>query len=267
MRTFETPGPVLLTVSSPSGEISIGSTDERESSVDLIALRDDDTTREAIAETLVELRPRGDGHELVVEVPRKSRMFLGREPRIRIDVRVPHGSDVSFKTASAEVRATGTYGTVHGKSASGDVTIEAATEVRVDSASGDVQADNVTGDAKLKTASGDVRLGRVGGSLSAQVVSGDVTARTVANGAFVQGVSGDVELDAVHQGDVEVKTVSGDVVVGIEKGSRVHVDVATVSGDLRSSVELSDSPTDGEGPYVDVRGRTVSGDFVVSRAK
>ncbi|MDQ1710880.1 MAG: hypothetical protein QOE45_330 [Frankiaceae bacterium] len=265
MQTFDTPGPVLVTVHCPVGEVRADTHDGPTARVDVVALKNDDATRDAAAETTVELRR--DGRELVIEVPKRQGSFFGREARIRIDVTVPHESSLAFATASADVTATGRFAEVRGKTASGDVTVAEAAEVRVETASGDLRIGDVRGEAAVKSASGDVTLGRVGGAMSASTVSGDLNVGAAERGGSASAVSGDIDLGAVREGDVDVRTVSGDVTIGINEGSRLHVDVTTVSGDLRSDVALDDSPTGaGEGPLVDIRGRTVSGDLRVRRA-
>jgi DUF4097 and DUF4098 domain-containing protein YvlB len=264
-QSFQVTAPLLVTVICPAGDVVADTVDGDTADVEITALRNDEATREAIENAVVELRR--DGHELVVEVPKRNGSFFGREARIRVAIRVPHGSDLSFRTASADVAGNGTFGEVRGKTASGDLTLRTAATLRVESASGDVRAEEVTGDAEVKTASGDVNLGHVGGTVSASVVSGDLRIRAAANGVSAGAVSGDIDLDAVERGDIEVRTVSGDVTVGVRAGARVHVDVTTVSGDLRSDVALDDAPGEGgdDGPLVDIRGRTVSGDLRVRR--
>lgn len=267
MKTYDTPGPVRVSVECPVGEVRVTTHDAPRTEVDVVALRDDEATREAVAETTVELRPDGDGHEVVVEVPRRHGVFFGREPRIRIEVHAPHDASLSFRTASADVSATGRLGTVRGKTASGDVTVPLAAEVRVETASGALRIGDVAGDAELRSASGDIRVGTVGGSFDGSVVSGDLRVAAAARGGAAAAVSGDIELASVTEGELSVRSVSGDVTVGVRQGSRVHVDVTTVSGDLESELDLDDAAPEGEGPLVDLRGRTVSGDLRVRRAR
>ena len=265
MQTFQVDGPVRVSVACPVGDVRVATTDAPHAEVDVQALRNDDATREAVANTRVELL---DGRDLVIEVPRREGSFFGREPRIRVDVKVPNDSTLAFTTASADVQATGRYAEVRGKTASGDVTVADAGTVRIESASGDLRVEEVRGEAGLKATSGDIRLGHVAGRLDAAVVSGDMEVRAADNGATVQAVSGDISLVAVAQGDVDVKSVSGDVSVGVPQGTRVHIDVSTVSGDLKSDVSLDDAPpAEGSGPLVSVSGRTVSGDLRIRRAR
>jgi DUF4097 and DUF4098 domain-containing protein YvlB len=267
MQTFETPGAVLVSVECASGDVVVDTHDAPSTEVNVRALRDDAATREAVENTRVELLERGDGYEVAIAVPKRSGSFLGRDPKIRIEVRAPHGSDLSFSTASADVSGRGRLGSVRGKTASGDVTVSDVAEVKVESASGDLRVADVSGSASLKTASGDIKAGRVGGLLDATAVSGDVRVDSAESGGSASAVSGDIDLTAVSEGEVNVRTVSGDVTVGVREGARVHVDVTTVTGDLKSDVPLDEVPGEGaSGPLVDVRGRTVSGDLRIRRA-
>ena len=263
MRTFEVTGPVTLSVECPTGDVDVETTDAPRAEVAVTPLRDDETSREAVENTVVELR----GDTLVVDVPRRAGSFFGREPSIRIEVRVPDGSGLRFRTGSADVGAAGRYGEVRGKTASGDVRLAEAASVDVETASGDVEVEVVHGPVRVRSASGDVVVGSAVGPVVAGVVSGDLRVRAAERGGAFAAVSGDVEVGTVASGDVEVRTVSGDAVIGVATGSRVHVDVSTVSGDLRSDVPLDEAPgPDAEGPLVTVHGRTVSGDLRIRSA-
>jgi hypothetical protein len=263
-QTYDAPGPLRIRVESPYGDVNVVTHDEPRAEVEVRALRDDDASHEAVERTTVELA----GDNLRIEVPKLhgGRLF-GRDPKIAVYVRVPHDSTLTFTTASADVDAKGRYAEVRGRTASGDVTVADAGTVRVETASGDLWIVDVRGDAELKTASGDARARRVGGRVTASAVSGDVSVGSAGAGARVTVVSGDIDIEAVGGGDVEVRIVSGDVLVGLAPGCRVHVDVASVSGDLSSDVELGDAPGEGgDGPVVHVTGRTVSGDLRIRRA-
>jgi hypothetical protein len=77
-----------------------------------------------------------------------------------------------------------------------------------------------------------------------------------------------VRLDAVVEGAIDLNAISGDIRVGVRRGSRVFVDCNSISGDMTSELELSDAPSEGgaDGPQVEVRGKTVSGDVILVRA-
>jgi DUF4097 and DUF4098 domain-containing protein YvlB len=152
-------------------------------------------------------------------------------------------------------------------SASGDVELGTTEDAAVRSASGDVQIASVDGDATVSTASGDVRLGSVAGTSSVKSASGDVTLGQAGSDVSVSTASGDVELRAVARGRVELRSASGDVEIGIAKGSNVWVDARSMSGDTSSELELGDSePPGDEGPLVEVRAVSMSGDVKILRA-
>ncbi|HEV2889048.1 MAG TPA: DUF4097 family beta strand repeat-containing protein [Frankiaceae bacterium] len=268
MYTFDTPGPVLVSVECPVGDVVVATHALPTTTVEVVALRDDEATRRAVEETVVEQRPAASGTEVLVEVPKRGGWVFGREPRLRVSVVAPEGAALSFVTASADVACTGRLGEVRGKTASGDVDVPLAATVRVETASGDLRVGDVDGVAELRSASGDVRVGTVGGTLDASVVSGNLRVGAAPLGGSAAAVSGDIELASVREGSLSVRSVSGDVTVGVVPGSRVHVDVTTVSGDLKSEIDLSEAGAGGEdaGPLLDVRGKTVSGDLRLRRA-
>lgn len=271
-RTFHTPGPLRLDVTIPAGEIDVETIDGDETHVELEA--DDEA---ALDDAHVELHERAGGHEVVVEIGRRRGLFGGMitiaiggfsvgGTRYRLRVRAPRGAELAVQTAAADVHARGSYHSTEIKAVSGDVTVdEVAGDAAVTTTSGDVRLRSAGGNLRLKTVSGDARVEHVGGAATVQTVSGDMKVADVGSSVTAKSVSGELELN-VREGDVSLTSVSGDVLVGIQPGSRLDVDASSVSGDLRSELELGDVPTEGDGPVVVLRGKTVSGDFKVVRA-
>lgn len=251
-RAYVTPGPLRLDLAVPAGTIDVETVAGEETRVEVDAQNADD-----LDDVRVELRERRGGHELVVSVDR-SRGLLGGirifgaslgGPHYSVRVSCPPGADLSVRTASADVDARGSYG-------SGDVVI----------VSGRATLGSFAGPVTVRTVSGDVSLERAGGKLAAQTVSGDVEIGEAAAGGATKSVSGDVRL-LVGAGGLAATSVSGDIEVAIPQGALLHVDANSVSGVLDSEVPLGDLPGEGgDGPVVDVRARTVSGDFRVIRA-
>jgi len=66
MTSFDTPGHVALRVTVPGGEVTIDTGEERRVEIELVALRDNDASRQLIAETRVEKVDRGGSHEILV---------------------------------------------------------------------------------------------------------------------------------------------------------------------------------------------------------
>jgi hypothetical protein len=274
-RTYHTPGAVSLDLRIPAGHVEIETYDGKETIVELDA---DDP--EALDRASIGMRERGGGYEVTVEVERKKGGVWGafelnisfggfaRGNTYRLHVRCPHGAAVRVATAAADVEARGRFASLEGKTASGDLVVgEVELDATVKTASGDVRVDSIGGEARLQTVSGDVEVSRVEGDLSVQTVSGDVRVQDAARSVKARTVSGDQRLAAVQEGEVELQSVSGDIEVGIRRGSAVHVDATSLSGSMSSELELADEPGDGgDGPAVELRAKTVSGDVRVLRA-
>jgi DUF4097 and DUF4098 domain-containing protein YvlB len=228
-ETFATPGPVALRIDVPAGDVEIETADTKETTVELEARGRD--AEEYEREARIEARPRGDGHEVVVDASARRGLLGFREGEYLVRIKAPAGADVRAEVASADVRGRGRFG-----------------EVEVNAASGDVGFDEVEGQANINTASGDVRI--------------DETGAVDANTA-----SGDIRLKSISSGEVELHSASGDIDVGIAKGSRLWIDAQSLSGDTSSELELEAAPSgDDEGPLVELRAKTMSGDISVRRA-
>lgn len=246
-ETFSTPGPVKLEINIPSGDVDVETVDGETTAVELEVRGHEAEEHERKAQ--IELSQRGDRYEVVVSAQRGLAFsFRNREYRVRISA--PHGAHVEANVASADIEGRGRYG-----------------DVEVNTASGDVEFERIEGEAQIDSASGDVQIERVG-SAKVNSASGDIRIDETADGADVNTASGDVDLRTVVAGEVKVNSASGDVDVGIAKGSRLWVEAQSLSGDTSSELELeSGSPIEGdEGPLVELKARTMSGDISVKRA-
>jgi len=268
-KSFETPGSVALDIRLPSGEIEIDPTLDGRVEIELTP-HDDESLR-LVEASRVELNERGGVYEVLIDVPsRTGRGFgfsisFGRQG-ITCVIRCPEGTMLEARTKSADVEARGTLGGVSAQTASGDVRLRRVDgDLRVKSASGDTHAELVTGDVSVQSASGDIELGEVRGVVRANTVSGDLSVESAFGDVAATTVSGDQTHGAIVQGSFVANAVSGDIHVGVRRGSRVYLDCTTISGDTRSELELSGEPI-GDGPLVEIRTKTVSGDITIARA-
>jgi hypothetical protein len=248
---FHTPDPVEIEIKVPVGDVDVETIDGDESVITV------EGSEKMLEQTVVEQQ----GRRIVVELRGKKAFGVtimigdiswGSGGRLRVRARVPHGSQALFATAAADMKLRGRVRSLESKSASGDLVV-----------TGEIEQD-----ATVKTVSGDVRLERVGGELRFTTVSGDVLVRSVAKSVEGKAVSGDVRLESTREGKVTVRSVSGDIEVGVEAGTNLDVDAGSVSGDLSSEVPLGSEPDASEsfGPTLVLRGKTISGDFRVFRA-
>lgn len=235
VETFETPEPPALRITVPSGSVRIDTHETSETRVEFSGPNEEDAR--------IEMRR----NEIVVEAERKK--IFGSRGDYRVVVTAPDGAQVETQVASADFEARGRFG-----------------DVSVDSASGDVSVGHVNGRLEVNTASGDVDVDFVGGDVRVNSASGDITVTEAEHDVRVRTASGDVDLRSVVRGRVDVQSASGDVQVGIRQGSSVYIDASSMSGDMSSELEVSDTPPESGGPSVDFRARTMSGDVTVRRA-
>jgi DUF4097 and DUF4098 domain-containing protein YvlB len=258
-----------LRVRNPAGDVRIDTTEASETTVELVALNDSDSTRQAIEKANVGAR----GDEVFVELEGRSWSIsignwgISGSPKVSVRITCPHGSTLECDTASADVFATGPLGDARIRTASGDLQlerIEGALEAK--GASGDVHVERVGGRATVSTVSGDVHVGEALAGLDVNSVSGDVHTGEITGDLTVKSVSGDHRIRAAGPGQIDLKAVSGDVQVAIRRGLRVRLDVNSVSGSIGSELDVGDAPTGGDRPEAALRVRTVSGDVKIARA-
>jgi DUF4097 and DUF4098 domain-containing protein YvlB len=234
-ETFSTPEPPSLRITIPSGDIRLETSETAETTVRLDGPNED--------EARIEQRR----NEIVIEI--EKRKLFGRGDHDLV-VTAPIGASVDVNSASADIRGEGRFG-----------------EVEIDTASGDVTFDSVDGRFEANSASGDVRIDFVGGDLRVNSASGDVTIGEAEHDAKIRTASGDIVIRSAARGKLDITSASGDVEVGIRRGSKVFIDASSMSGDMSSDLELTDAPApETDGPNIDFRARTMSGDVLVRRA-
>lgn len=269
MATHNTPNGVVLDLRLGAGVIDIETVEGDTTSVELEPLGGDES-RAAIEATTQELTTDRDGRtRLRVHVPRnKGGLFRFRgEPAIGMRIVAPPGADLEATVVSADISARGRLGAAAAKTVSGDISLgELSGAAALKAVSGDVRSGDVAAAVHVDTVSGDVWLERVGGDLAVKTVSGDVRSGAVGSSADVASVSGDISVASLRQGEAKLHSLSGDIDVAVERGTRVYLDASTLSGDALSDLDLHDAPGDGNGPELTLNASTKSGDVRIRRA-
>jgi DUF4097 and DUF4098 domain-containing protein YvlB len=278
MDTFTTPTPPRLSLDLKAGTVAIDTVDGTETTVEVLPLDDSDVTLDALAATTIDQR----GDDILVHVPSRHG-FLGRSPKLAVTVTAPHGARLAVKTGSADVVATGRFGTSQVQTGSGDITLgDFADALRVSSGSGDVRVESVAKDVVVKTGSGDIDVVDVDGDASFTSGSGDVIVGGAAKGVLAKTgsgditigaappdlrattASGDIRIDVIAEGEVQARAASGDIHAGVQRGTAAWLDVHTVSGRVASALDATDQPDAGD-RKVRLQLSTVSGDIQLSR--
>jgi DUF4097 and DUF4098 domain-containing protein YvlB len=281
-KTFETPGGVRLYVEHEVGLVAVTARDTGTTVVSLEA--DQPGADELVERATVECKAVAGRHVVAVKVPHLHGVRFLRRNAVTVRVEVPEGAQVTVVTRSADIEIDGPVGEadvttgsgeistddvaadVTAKTASGNITVgKVGGAIRAYTASGDLRCSSVAGAAVFATASGDLELGAAGSRVEVKATSGNVRLGELARGARVVNVSGNVRVLALGEGALHVRSVSGDVAVGVAKGVDLHVDVETLSGTVHSDIPLDDAPTAGprSDVKVDLSVRSVSGNVEI----
>jgi hypothetical protein len=261
MTSWEFPGsdPIDIIVNLAAGTVALSGEPTDVTTVNLESGKSGRQRDEQIAAVQVSF----DQGRLEIIQP-KPTGFLRSLGNLDLTVKAPAGSRCTVRTASADVAGVGDLAQFDANTASGDVTAASVSgPLRVTTASGDVWLENAGADVNVHTASGDVRLRQAVGDVSVTTASGDV--RIAVAGASVESTtsSGDVQIGSVSSGHTTVQTVSGDAVIGVAQGAGVYLDLSSVTGQITSQLEESDSSA---GVNLEVTCRSVSGDIRIARA-
>ena len=265
-KSFETPASVTLDVKLSGGRVELVTSEQTTTDVEVVPLAQNETSRRAADNCQVEMVKTGRRSHVQISAPRTGLPLLGKEPSLLVTVHSRVGADVEATVASATVNGRGMFGSVHGKTASGDFNFEQVGELDVKSASGEVAVERIAGPCKVDTASGDVRVEESKGPVRIRSASGDVTMDRVEADAKVQTASGDLLLRSVASGRISLQSASGDMKIGVAQGSTLWVDAKSLSGETTSDLDIGEQPPDIEGPHVDLRATSMSGDIHVARA-
>ena len=221
------------------------------------------------------------GGRLDIAVPKSSGGLFGNRGSVHVTVTLPPGSTMDVETGSGDIRTEGALSRAEIKSGSGDVNLEDVEDVRLIIGSGDTSI-GATGSAIVTSGSGDIRLVRSAGQSELRTGSGDVIVQEAADISVATGSgdamvtaaagnvrlasgSGDLVIRSITHGEVNAKAASGDVVVGVARGTAALLDCSSISGSVTSDLQSGDEPGEGERGVV-LRIRTVSGDVRVQRA-
>lgn len=207
----------------------------------------------------------GEGRATALAVRSTGELPLRMVPLV-VSVWAPPGSRVTARTGAGDVLVRGradraTVRTGAGRAEVGDVTGDAD----LTTGSGDLTVGAVGGRARIRTGSGAVTVAAVAGSSEVKAGNGDVTIGTVAADVGVRTGSGAVHVTDARSGRVELTSGSGGLRIGVHAGVVAELDLSSGSGRARSELEVRPSAPPRE-PGLRLRGRTASGDVLVTRA-
>lgn len=283
---FPVAGPIRVVADIRQADLLVHATDSDRATVVVTAAESDSAPRvEMIDGALhIEVPPGAAGP---LNLGGKVRVLVGGvdlfgrgSTAIRVEARVPTGSQLHVRSGAGDVTTTGRLSEVEARTGSGDLDLAEASEIEATTGSGDVRAGTV-GALRLATGSGDVQVGHVTGravvrtgsgdvvtdvarDLEAVTGSGDLTVRETVGSVQLRSGSGDVEVRKARRGEVAATTASGDIHVAVADGTAALLDCRSVSGRVRSTLQETDAPGTDE-DRVELHLRAISGDVTVSR--
>lgn len=249
MPTFTTPEPVSVEVdlTLAVGNIEVVASDRTDT---IVAVRPSDPTRKADVRAAAETRVEHTGSKVLIEFTRHRRHMnmFSRNGSVEVRIELPTGSDLEADVAVGGLRCTGGIGGCRFTSHHGDIAVERA-----------------DGPVDVRTEHGQVRVGEVAGPLRITSVNGGVRVGRAGDDVEARNAKGAIRVDEVTRGSVVLTTASGELEIGIREGSAAWLDVRTVAGRLRNSLEATPQPAVEE-DRVSIRARTYDGDIVIRRA-
>ncbi len=204
------------------------------------------------------------GNQIYISSDRETKWASGRNAA-QVVVRAPDGMDATITTATANIDSSIPLGDVYIKSATADVGLTEIEGGTIKTASGDAEIGLVQDYVKVSSASGNINIGQCHGKADFSAASGDVHIRDCEGPVKAASASGDISIGRFVGDRGSFKTMSGDVIVGVPAGTKIDLDVTTLSGQLR----LPERPEDGEPVTptrsMTIRAKLVSGDLVLKR--
>lgn len=218
MQTFTTPAPVSAVLNIPAGRIRLIAADRADTTVEILPA-DASKSRDVKAAQRTEVAYE-DG-VLRIEGPKATSRILGASGSVEVTVRLPAGSRVETKAASAEFRGVGRLG-----------------DVTFDGAQGWVKLDE-TANARLTLQHGGITVHRLGGPAQISTQKGDLH--------ITEAVTGTVTLHAEH----------GDISVGAARDASASLDAGTAFGRIHNVL----NNTDGAAAGLNIHATTTHGDI------
>ncbi|TDC93569.1 DUF4097 family beta strand repeat-containing protein [Actinomadura sp. 7K507] len=218
MQEFDTPAPITAVLDIPAGRVQFIAADRADTAVE-VRPADAAKGRDVKAAEQTEVAY-ADG-VLRIESSAKNQI-LGAPGSVEVTVKLPAGSRIEAKAASAEFRAVGRFGDVAFEGSHGPVKLDEAESVHLTTAAGDVSVGRLNGPAEISTRKGDIRI-----------------------------------AEAVR-GTVVLRTEDGEVAVGAAAGVSASLDAGTTLGRIRNALKN----TEGAAADLTIHATTARGDIV-----
>ncbi|MFC8733532.1 DUF4097 domain-containing protein [Luteimicrobium sp. NPDC057192] len=287
-KQFPTPGPVVLDAELAWARLEVVASDRDDTLVTVSPHRPDrsgdvrlasDTTVE-LADGVVQIRtprswrfnplgPSKDSVDVLVELPEGSEL-RGRLAAGNLVTRGILGA-VTFRTSAGDLRVD-EAGPLELQSSAGAITVGRATgTVTLTAAAGAVRVREIAGDATVKCNNGSTTIGEITGTLAVKSAHADVTVENARGDVEVKGSYGQTVVERIDRGQVRIESGYGSIEVGVPEGVAAWLDLGSKSGLVRSELEPTSAPGSDQagapdaGATVEIHAQTSWGDVTVRR--
>lgn len=192
-------------------------------------------------------KAKADSYTLIIE--ESEHMVLIRQPDVSglsvdVEIQMPGKGPVEVRCTSGNVQIMDTGGALRVDGVSGNIQAKGLNgPVEIAATSGNVMAEDITTPSMtLENKAGNVTLRRIKGNLNARTSAGNVllndfSGKTVS----IESVSGDVTVDLAEpvSGTVNLRTVSGNAKVSMDGGD-CRISLSTLRGAVQCDVPLVD---------------------------
>lgn len=184
MQTFTTPAPITVILGIPAGRIQFIAADRADTTVEI---RPADPSKGRDVKLAGQITAGHSDGIVRITAPAANRI-LGSSGAVEVTVRLPAGSRVEAKAASAQFSTEGELGDVTYDSSQGTVKVDQAATARLTTVDGDITVGHLGGDAEIRTVKGDIVI--------TEATRGTVTLRTETGAITVDAAAASATLDA-----------------------------------------------------------------------
>ena len=177
----------------------------------------------------------------------------------RLEITVPATASVALESVSAASDVKGVAGRrLRINTVSGKVQVDASPgEAQIESVSGDLYLILQTNKVHAETVSGDMDLhGKLNGDINLETVTGKILLRADnPSEVEVSAVSGDAELHTglARRGQLKAESTSGDLKLLLPAASSARLELSSFSGQVQSDTGNVEKPENGPGSSLDAR--------------
>ncbi|GMA23958.1 hypothetical protein GCM10025864_17170 [Luteimicrobium album] len=285
-QQFPTPGPVVLDAELAWARLDVVASERDDTVVTVTPHRPDRSGDARLAsETTVEL---ADG-VLRIRTPRSWRFNPLGPSKDSVDVLVelPEGSELRGRLAAGNLVTRGALGAVTFRTSAGDLRVDEAGPLELQSSAGAITVGRATGavtltaavgavrvreiagDATVKCHNGSTIVGEITGTLAVRSAHADVTVENARGDVEIKGSYGQTVVERIDRGQVRVESGYGSIDIGVPEGVAAWLDLGSTSGSVRSELEPSSAPSadDADSPTVEIHAQTSWGDVTVRRPR